>query len=99
MFIVTARLTAKPERKDDLIGLARDLVNHSRQEEGCLSYSVFVDQVSENNILFYEEWADQEAIDQHSQTPHFKAFMDNVPELIADQPFLQIHTVSRTESP
>jgi quinol monooxygenase YgiN len=98
MFIITARVTAKPERKADLIRLAQDLVKHSRQEEGCLSYSVFADQVSENALLFYEEWADQEAIERHSATSHFKAFMDNIPALIAGQPILQIHTISNTET-
>lgn len=98
MFIITAKLTVKPDRKEDLIHLARDLVKHSREEEGCLSYSVFVDQVSADTIFFYEEWADQEAIEQHSATPHFKAFMDNIPELIAGQPTLKVHTVSNTET-
>jgi quinol monooxygenase YgiN len=98
MFIITAKLTVKPERKTDLIRLAKDLVKHSREEEGCLNYSVFVDQVSENTLLFYEEWANQEAIERHSATAHFKAFMDSIPELIASQPILQIHTVSNTET-
>jgi quinol monooxygenase YgiN len=98
MFIITAKLTVKLEHKDELIGLARDLVKHSRAEEGCLSYSVFADQVSDNTILFYEEWADQAAIEGHSASSHFKAFMDKMPPLIADQPILQIHTVSNTET-
>lgn len=98
MFIITAKLIVKPGRKDDLIRLAQDLVKHSRKEEGCLSYSVFADQISENVILFFEEWADRQAIDRHSATAHFKAFMGNIPELIAEQPALQIYTVSKAES-
>ncbi len=53
----------------------------SRQEEGCLRYDVF--QSNDDPAVFYthEEWTAKNALDQHTQTPHFKNWMPRASKL------------------
>lgn len=99
MYIITAKLTAKPECKDPLMALARDLVNHSREEQGCISYTMYTETMQENKLLFLEEWRDRQAIDQHFETPHFKTFVAGIGDLISDEPIISIHEIAATETP
>lgn len=99
MYIITAKLTAKPECKGELLVLAQDLIKQSREEQGCMSYSGYVDQMQENALLFLEEWSDRQAIDRHFETPHFKNFVSRITHLISDQPVIHIHEVAATQTP
>ena len=98
MFVITAKLTVKPECKAELIKLARGLVQPSRSEPGCISYSFYEDQVNENHYLFFEEWVDREAISRHFDKPYFKDFAARLPQLIMGTATIRIHEVASLES-
>jgi len=74
MLVLTAKFVAKAEHKSDIIGLAAAVAAPSRAEAGCITYNYY-QQPGSNEFLFLEEWADQKALDEHFQTPHFLAFV------------------------
>lgn len=41
------------------------------KEEGCISYELFQELSNPNNLTLIEEWEDIDALQQHTQTPHF----------------------------
>ena len=96
MIVLAAKFTGKPERKTEILRLAAIVAPPSRAESGCITYNFYEQQPSANEFLFFEEWADQAALDAHFQTPHFKDFMQHFPELIQGQPHLRIYEVGKT---
>lgn len=94
MVVISGKFTVKPERKADMIRLATALFPPSRAETGCISYNCYQQADDQNAFLFFEEWASQEAIDRHFETPHFKKFMADFPSMIVGTPVIKIYSVS-----
>lgn len=74
--IISAQVSIKPEKVDAFINLTKDLIEKSRAEEGCVSYSLYQDPQDKTKFLFFEEWKNQAAVDFHFDTEHFKKFGD-----------------------
>lgn len=83
MIVVIARLTVKPDKKDELMELAKPLISATREEPGCNSYTLLDDRFDPSSCTFVEEWKDKEALRQHIKTPHFGEFMGKSKELMA----------------
>jgi quinol monooxygenase YgiN len=45
------------------------MLTPTRAEQGCRLYELYE---SNNRGLFYEEWESQDALDRHTETPHYK---------------------------
>jgi quinol monooxygenase YgiN len=97
MYLIAARLRARPERRDELVELARGMLLPSRNEEGCLRYDFHVDVFDPLSFLFFEEWISRDAIDAHFETPHFREFRKRIEDLVDGEPRISIHEVVRTE--
>jgi quinol monooxygenase YgiN len=98
MHVIAGKFTVKPERVQDLVKLSLDMYGPSRAEAGCISYNFYEDKGTPNGFLFFEEWKDQAAIDEHFQTPHFRHFMDEFPSMIVGQPLIRIYEVSEVKT-
>ncbi len=81
MIVLAAKFVARAEHKSEIIRLAATVTPPSRAEAGCVSYN-FYEQPGTDEFLFFEEWADQKALDEHFQTPHFLDFIKPLMELI-----------------
>ncbi len=60
-----------PEKRDEFLGYAKELIEATRKEEGNISYYLHQDVKDENHLTFIEEWKNQDAIDQHNASEHF----------------------------
>ena len=72
--IISAQVFIKAEKVDDFLAATRGLIEKSRAEEGCISYSLYQDPEDKTRFLFFEEWKNQAAIDFHFATEHFQQF-------------------------
>ncbi|WP_369988201.1 putative quinol monooxygenase [Pseudomonas xanthosomatis] len=73
-FILKAK--TRPEMADAFEQLFRPYVEPSRQEPGCIEYHMLRDQQDPSLFVFFEVWADQAALDVHSNLPHMQAFFE-----------------------
>ncbi|MGY2290742.1 putative quinol monooxygenase [Pseudomonas sp. SDO528_S397] len=73
-FILHAK--TRPEKAADFEALFRAYVEPSRQEPGCIEYHMLRDQQDPTLFIFYEIWASQAALDEHSGLAHMKQFHD-----------------------
>jgi quinol monooxygenase YgiN len=80
---IVAVLEAKLGQETPLHDALLALVPLVRQEPGCLEYTPHVSVDRPGHFVFYEEWADQAAINRHGQTPHFQAFAAKLDALLA----------------
>ena len=72
--IISAQVFIRADKVDDFLTATKDIIEKSRAEEGCISYSLYQDPVDKTKFLFFEEWKNQEAVDFHFAAEHFKKF-------------------------
>ena len=78
---VIAEMTAKPGREEELKGHLLVLVEHTRQEEGCVQYDLHVSHDDPRKFVFVEIWTTSQALDHHLKSAHMKAFQEVSGEL------------------
>ncbi|TQR34693.1 antibiotic biosynthesis monooxygenase [Campylobacter sp. MIT 99-7217] len=69
MIRVVARVWLKPSKFQDFVAVAKELVEKSRQEQGCIAYDLV--KKDESMLCFIEAWQDQKALTLHTQTKHY----------------------------
>ena len=62
MITVLFRMTVLPGREDDGARICQDL---SREDEGCISYTMYRRSDNPRELLLFEQWRDQDALDAH----------------------------------
>lgn len=95
MIVVTGSFVARPDRLAQALALALEHVRRSRLEPGCISHAVHQDAENPARLFFFEEWADQAALDAHFQVPACRAFVGQVGELATGGPQLSIFSATR----
>ncbi len=81
MVMLIAKNTLKPGTEQDFLALAREMTAKTRREAGCISYELVQDQADPLVYFFIEKYADQNAVQAHRETPHFKALVPKIAEL------------------
>lgn len=69
---VVATIPAKQGSEDAIRAALTELVEATRQEEGCVSYDLYESQAAPGTFVTVEVWRDQEALDGHMQSPHLQ---------------------------
>ena len=94
MIHVIAVLTAKPGKREEILGHFRAHVPAVRAEKGCIEYGAAVD--AENALkvqtkwgpdtfLVIEKWESMEALQAHAAAPHMAAYAAKTRELMASR--------------
>lgn len=92
MIIVTATITGKPGKRDELIFRSKDVIKSTRLEQGNISYELLASTEDDNVLLMFEKWENKEALDAHMQTKHFKAFGSAIGDLMAKELEITIYS-------
>ncbi|HYW80687.1 MAG TPA: putative quinol monooxygenase [Thermoguttaceae bacterium] len=71
--ILVAQVKAKAGKEDDVRQALASMLEPTRKEEGCIHYILHQDAGDKTNFMFYEVWANGDALKKHGQTPHMKA--------------------------
>lgn len=74
MISFTVRMTFRPEDREEIATILRELTASSRQEPGCVSYVPHRVQADPDTIVIYEQYRDQAALDAHRASPHFAMY-------------------------
>ena len=80
MIKIVARNPVSSENKSKFIETAKELIEKSRKEKGCISYNLY-ESVDGKYLTFIEEWKDEKAIESHNNSEHFKAIVPKLGEL------------------
>lgn len=83
MFIAAVHVYVKPDRVDDFKAMIH--ANHlgSMAEPGCLRFDVAQSREDPTEFLLWECYVDEAAAAFHKTTPHYLAFKEQAPELMA----------------
>ena len=90
MIIVTGTLHARPDTLAEVLALSREHVQRSRAEPGCLEHGVAIDADDPLRLVFFERWADAQAIGAHLRLPASRGFGKAVAALVDQPPTLSM---------
>ena len=94
MIIITGSILTTPKSFDEVRALSLEHVRRSRGEPGCISHSVHIDVENPLRLVFFETWADRDAVAAHFVVPESRAFVKAVTPLATEPPAIQIYDVS-----
>lgn len=87
---IVAIMTLQEGKSEQFQQLTNELIANSRKEAGVVTYKLFKSTENDNEFLFFEEYADKGAIEQHSKSGHFNKFMEAVKSLLAEEPRMEM---------
>ena len=87
---IVARAEVSQGKETDFMKAAEELIRATRNEEGNLSYQLYRNPARPGSFLFYEEYTDQEAIDRHAASGHFRSFEGAIREYLVSELIVEI---------
>ncbi|MEI0489887.1 aminoacyl-tRNA hydrolase [Brachyspira pulli] len=84
MIKIIAKNPVSSENKVKFIETAKELIEKSRKESGCISYNLF-ESVDGKYLTFIEEWKNEKAIEEHNNSDHFKSIVPKLGELTSGE--------------
>jgi quinol monooxygenase YgiN len=82
-YTLVVMFEAKPGKENELKELLTSLVAPTRKEPGCINYDFHHNPDSSAEFMFYENWADKKAHEQHVDSPHINACKQKLDALLA----------------
>jgi len=90
MISVIAKIPIKEGKVEEAIQAFKELMVQVAKEEGTLRYTMNRDQANPNTLVIMERYKDKAALDAHSSTPHFKAFLAKSAAFIGGRPEITV---------
>jgi quinol monooxygenase YgiN len=90
--IVTAVLKPKESLEAQLLSELKKVQEASRQENGCIQYNLHKS-IEDNTFVLYEEWENNEAIVNHSQTEHYQQYRANTEDLVSSREVYKLKAI------
>ena len=94
MIIVTGSIHARADTIDEVRRLSLEHVARSRAEPGCIEHGVTVDVNDGLRLVFFERWADLDALLAHFKVPASREFGAQAARLAARPPDLAAYDAS-----
>ena len=94
MVHVLAVITAKPGKREEVLGHFRANVPAVRAEKGCIEYGAAVDaeaalpvqtRYGTDTFVVVEKWESMDALKAHAAAPHMAAYGAKTKELLASR--------------
>jgi quinol monooxygenase YgiN len=82
---IVARVVARPDVVESVKAELLKLVGPTRQESGCVEYSLHQDIDNPALFLFYETWENPESIEKHLNSEHFRAYVAALDGLLEEK--------------
>ena len=74
MLVIAGRIRIDPAKRDDAVRAAVEMMEATRREAGCISYTFSADLSDPGAFLIFEEWESPAALGAHFQAPHMAKF-------------------------
>jgi quinol monooxygenase YgiN len=84
LLTVIAEIVAKPGQEDRVRAALLELIDPTREEEGCVQYDLHVSDTEPGRFFFYENWTCREALDEHLQKPHLTKFIQSAEDMLSE---------------
>lgn len=84
--IVLATAKAKPGKEADLERALRDVAGPTREQPGCVQFTLLRVAHDRSTLIGYERWASEAEHQQHLKGAHVQQLMSRLADILAGQP-------------
>ncbi|MGO9568847.1 MAG: putative quinol monooxygenase [Desulfomonilaceae bacterium] len=91
MLTLVAIAQAKPGKEKVLEDTLLELVALTRQEAGCINYDLHRSLGKPGKFVFYENWVDHAALDQHRKMPYIVDFQPKAVDLLEESVQIELY--------
>jgi quinol monooxygenase YgiN len=95
-FIITGWLDYGPNR-DQVLEHFTAVADASRDEPGCLDYTVCADPENPGRVVVFERWTSEVDLVEHFKTPHIATFRESIKPYPRSARSLRRYFVARSE--
>ncbi|EKE40733.1 hypothetical protein ENUP19_0324G0008 [Entamoeba nuttalli] len=79
----------------ELLAEVTTMVNASRKDPGCISYSFVNEVTNTTHYIMIEEWESQEKLDAHMKTTHFAQFINFINKISTKESNIEVLTATK----
>lgn len=90
MIKVIAKNYAKEAKIEKVLELAKELVEKTVNEDGCIMYEMYQDEKNPCVLIMIEEWETIEALNNHMFSEHLKKIVPQMNECMNQKPEINI---------
>jgi quinol monooxygenase YgiN len=95
MIVIAGHVTIDPQKREPAEAAAREMMQETRREAGCISYTFSADLERAGRFLIFEEWEGDEALRAHFAAPHMARFQKAMGGLGVREMKVQRYEVSK----
>jgi len=74
MLVIGGPIRLDAAKREEAIAAAKEMMEATRKEPGCISYTFSADLEDPGCFMIFEEWESQEALEAHFASPHMATF-------------------------
>ena len=94
MLVIAGRIRIDPLHREPAIAAATVMMRETRQEKGCISYTISADVEDPGLFHIFEEWESQENLSAHFQSPHMAQFSQQIAGFSVKERHLQRYQIA-----
>ena len=77
-----AKIASKPEYREKVLFELSKIIAPTWQENGCISYDMFIDNSNRCVFMFYENWASEQDLDRHMESSHVAQCFEIIDDML-----------------
>lgn len=81
--LIIAKFFIKAGNVDAFKVAATEVIDNTRKEEGNIFYYLYQSVENPSEFIFYEKFKDQQSLDFHINTDHYKKFEDTFSKILS----------------
>jgi quinol monooxygenase YgiN len=93
MFVLSLRIRAPEDKRDEILRSLRSLVGPASAEAACVSCRVFQDSDDPDSITFVQAWTSQQDLERHVRAHQYRVLLA-VADLSAGEPEIRVDGLS-----
>lgn len=88
---VVARVVALPDKVDQVKSVLLQIIEPTRQEQGCISYELLQNQQEPRDFTFVEEWENDALLQVHLASAHIHEAGKKLNGLVVGEPDIRVY--------
>jgi quinol monooxygenase YgiN len=96
MVDVIIKMTVSEDKRNEVLGTIKSLLDQIRHEQGCVSCHCYRDVEAEDVVIFTQEWKTNEAFTTHLRSGYFK-ILQGAMKLLSMESEIRVNTIIATD--
>ena len=81
MLVIAGEIRIDPDKRDEAVAAVVEMMEATRDEEGCVTYVFSADLEDPTVLRLFEEWESAAALELHFTAPHMAEFQRKIADV------------------